>query len=202
MGKIKVEVTEQDQREFIAERAAAFGQLWDPHDKIRIEDWFELGWAQRIAPPLPMPAGETLTLGAGYRVIGNSTPLDLEHGWNADEMNIPRGDDSIAGIYAFGFFEHLERPVWCLSECQRVLQLGGVLSIVTPHALADCQQKDLYHKCGFTEETWQNLFDNPYYDNAYPDGKGIEWTFKVHTCFIMGVVWRNLALFTQLVKDG
>ena len=143
-----------------------------------------------------------LNLGAGKRHIGQAQPLDLEHGWDADTNAIPWRTASVFGIWAVGFFEHLERPVKALAECQRVLRPGGIINIVTPHALSDCFAKDLYHHHGFTEETWQNLFDNPYYDNAYPDGGGVEWKLKVHACFIMGVEWRNLALFTQLVKGA
>jgi hypothetical protein len=47
--------------------------------------------------------------------------------------------------------------------------------------------------------TWRNLFDNPWYD-AQARGPKLD-KLRVHACFILAVDWRNLSLFTQLVKS-
>ena len=168
---------------------------------MNIQDWFMLAWARNIPELTEFPQNNfpILNLGAGHRNIGKSVSLDLEHGWDAEKDDIPYADESISGIWAHGFFEHIspERIPFLLLECQRVLCLNGVLNIVVPHALSDMYVEDFTHKSLWHEDTLDNLFNNPYYYN------GIEhkWQFRIHTQFIMGVVWRNLGLFIQLVKE-
>ena len=76
--------------------------------------------------------------------------MDAEPNYlNADLRNgIPFGDNSIDGILASHFFEHLDaqEALVMVRECHRVLRPGGVLRISIPdvkkfHALsvADCQ---------------------------------------------------------------
>lgn len=199
-----------DRKEQMARDCDAFSRQLDEHADMTTADWFKVAWAREIPEPLPvpMPVGDredpewlpTLNLGAGFRHIGGSVPLDYESGWDADTMPIPYKDSSIAGIWAHGFFEHVKDPRAVLAECQRVLVTGGVLNIVVPHGLSDLYVEDIDHKHPFSEETWRNIFSNPYYDATAKTG--VPWQLEIHTCFIMGVVWRNLALFTQLVKKG
>lgn len=168
---------------------------------MTIQEMFQLA-ADRYIPDLkPMPPGRHLNLGQGYRQIGDAQPLDLEHGWDADKMQIPAQPETITGIWANGFFEHVENPVAVLRECQRVLVPGGILNIVVPHGLSDLWAEDVTHVKQFTEASWRNLFRNAYYDTTQGDGTaGAPWLFNVHCSFIMGVVWRNLLLFTQLIR--
>jgi SAM-dependent methyltransferase len=188
-----------------AERADRIAKQVDNTAQQSLDSWFEFAWARTIPLPLPMPEGTHLNLGAGNRHIGDAIPLDFEHGWNADLEPIPYDDGSVAGIHANGFFEHVQDPIAVLWECQRVLQPGGVLNIVVPHGLSDLWAEDVTHVKRLTEETWSNIFDNPYYDTTAGHGSGpgksLPWQMGVRTCFIMGVVWRNLALFTQIQKE-
>lgn len=123
-------------------------------------------------------------------------PLDLP-GWNAEKGVIPYGPRSVDRIVAFHFFEHLSDPRVMLAECQRVLKIGGVLTLVVPHAWGTMAFQDLDHKAFYVLDTWDILFNNKWYDQTYGE---VEWTFEVHANFVMGIVERNLALCTQLVK--
>lgn len=166
--------------------------------QMSIQDWFGFAWNREVRAPLPPhPTAQQLNLGAGYREVPFAQSVDLEHG---ADLGSPAtwdnfGDGTIGTIWAHGVFEHLEDPVYVLWQCQRVLMPGGTLNIVVPHGLSDLHAEDITHKHPFVEDTWRNIFDNPYYRAS--DEK---WELEIHTQFIMGVVWRNLALFTQFVK--
>ena len=76
-----------------------------------------------------------------------------------------------------------------------------------PHGLSDLYIEDVTHKHPFSEATWENIFANPYYDTSdsmegrrASGERPFEWRLEVRANFIMGVVWRNLALFTQMVR--
>lgn len=117
---------------------------------------------------------------------------------------LPYESESIGEIHAYQFMEHLEGDVAVrlLRACQRVLVPGGVINLVMPYYNSAHMAQALDHKSFWSEETWHWLFGNEYYD----DHEGEGWTLQVHCCFIMGVVERNLDLFTQLVnckpRDG
>jgi SAM-dependent methyltransferase len=106
---------------------------------------------------------------------------------------------SVGGAVAFHFMEHLAKDdaIKMIQEVERVLAPGGVFNMVTPYWMSEMAYQDLDHKTFWTENTFRNLFNNPYYDGTMPRN----WKFKVQTCLIMGVVHRNLALVTQLVKS-
>ena len=164
------------------------------------QDWFMIAWNRELPELLPMPVGLQLNLGAGYRMIGDSVPLDVERGWNADTDRIPCEDDSVAGIWAHGFFEHVKSVPAVLMECQRVLMPGGVLNVVVPHGRSEIAVEDLDHKQFIVEHSWRNLFTNEYYDAGCKADRVVPWRIKIHANFMMAVAYRNMALFTQFVK--
>lgn len=190
-----------------------FSRNYSHRSRANIRDWFEIAMDRVIPNIVPMPnnALPVLNLGAGYRMIGDSIPLDLERGWDADSVDgriyLPKDtgsdrlyltrSDSVAGIWAHGFFEHISDPIRMLKECQRVLCPGGVLNICVPHGMSELAWEDLTHKHQFQEGSWKNLMANPYYRVGDED----RWTLRVRANFIMGTVWRNMALFTQMIND-
>jgi len=148
----------------------------------------------------PIPGWSTINLGAGRKHIVNSIPLDADMGWMAREPFPNIRDEEIQTIFAFHFFEHLtkEELIATLRECERVLVCGGVINAVTPHWSAEIAHQDLDHKLFFSEQTWQNLFQNDYYDGTMPR----DWKLGVGFQMIMGLVQRNLVLLTQIVKTN
>ena len=173
-------------------------QAMGNHDQVNLlyQDWFMIAWNRELPELLPMPDGPQLNLGAGYRLIGDSIPVGLETGWDADTEPLPYASGSIAGIWAHGFFEHVADVPAVLRECERVLIKGGVLNVVVPHGRSEIAVEDITHKQFIVEHTWRNLFGNEYYDAA----KGQAWRLRVHANFMMAVAYRNMALFTQFVK--
>ena len=101
-------------------------------------------WRLRKLAAVRQKAGAVcLHLGCGPRYLsgwvnvdisaGNPMPdilLDLERG-------IPLPDDTVDYIYSEDFIEHVdfEKGCYLLSECARVLKIGGVLRILTPNLL-------------------------------------------------------------------
>ena len=136
-----------------------------------------------------------LNLGPGIKHINGAKELEWPE-WNGEHDPMPYEDGSVDRIYALHFLEHLSSPVHCLRECQRVLRSGGTLNIVVPHRLGAIAYQDLDHKSFFTEDTWQTLFGNPYYDK---DKRG--WNMSVGFNLIMGLNERNLVLVSQLIKN-
>lgn len=135
-----------------------------------------------------------LNLGAGNKHFPEAISLDYPE-WDAEEDPIPHKDGSVDSILAFHFLEHIRNVKFVLQECQRVLRPGGTLNVVVPYGMSDCALQDLDHVHRFTEDTWKNTFQNPYYDKG-------DWKFDIGFNMIMGLVHRNLVLVTQLIKKG
>jgi len=159
---------------------------------MTIQELFKQGLDRDIPVLMNFPAGVHLNLGCGNKIIPDSAGLQLPE-WDAETDQIPYPDESITGIYCYHFLEHINNLVFVLCEMERVLKYGGVINIVTPYYSSQCQWQDIDHKRAFCEETWRNIFKDPYYEKGF-------WKLDVHACFIMGVVERNICLFTQLVK--
>lgn len=161
-----------------------------------LTDLFEQG-SDRDLPvfnqiePTNMPV---LNLGAGNKRVGNSVPLDWPN-WNAETDSIPYYDESVGGILAYHFLEHLKDPRPVLREASRVLAPGCPMNIVVPHYMGTIAFHDLDHKSFYTSDTWKNLLDQPYYDKDR-----IGFSFRIGTNLIMGLSERNLMLVTQLIK--
>jgi SAM-dependent methyltransferase len=114
-------------------------------------------------------------------------------------QDLPFEDESVGAVHAHQFLEHFDGDdaIGILREIERVLVPGGVAFITVPYQGSSHWGQALDHKSTWNEETWNWLFNNEYYDH-----QGEPWKLKVHACFIMGIVIRNLDLFTQLVKEG
>jgi SAM-dependent methyltransferase len=163
---------------------------------VNIQELFALGMKRELGE-LVTPQGLVVNLGAGNSVGPWTAALDLPE-WNAETDPIPYADDTVDGIYAFHFLEHLrsEHVVRMLREIQRVLKVGGTLTVVVPHRLGAMAFQDIDHKSFWTEETWRTLFRNPHYDKNREE----PWRLEVKFNMIAGIVERNLCLMTQMVK--
>lgn len=139
----------------------------------------------------------SLNLGAGRKMIGDSLPLDWEHGWIAPAP-IPFEDESVSEIFAYHFFEHLtgQQAIDTLRECERVLAVGGTINILVPLAGSIMAYQDLDHKSFWTEETFRILFNNKYYDGSVNH----DWRLQVVFQLVVGLTQKNLALVAQIVK--
>ncbi len=114
-------------------------------------------------------------------------------------QDLPFEDDSVGCVHAHQFLEHFDGDdvIGILREIERVLMPGGVAFVTVPYQGTSHWGQALDHKSTWNEETWNWLFNNEYYDH-----QGEPWHLEVHACFMMGIVIRNLDLFTQLVKKG
>lgn len=156
---------------------------------------FEQGADRDVCDIVPFDRDyPALNLGAGKKGIGGTIPLDWPK-WDAEEDEIPWPNESIGGIVAYHFLEHLKDPRPVLRECSRVLIPGAPLNIVVPHYLGTIAFQDLDHKTYWTSETFRTLLDNPYYDKDH-DG----FSFRLGANLIMGLSERNLMLVSQLIK--
>ena len=165
---------------------------------MNIEELFLLGMKRDI-PDLvpPVSVMPVLNLGAGLSTIpGGAINLDLP-GWDAEEYRLDYEDLSVGGIFAFHFLEHLTDPRRMVAECARVLAEGCALTICVPWFGTQMAYQDLDHKQFFTLDSWKQWLENDYYDPRYGDVP-----LRVGANFVMGVVDRNLAVFTQLIKES
>ena len=86
-----------------------------------------------------------------------------------------------------------------LRECQRVLQPDGVLTVCVPHYLGRMAYHDLTHRTLWTANTWKNIFDTRFYDNAHHGGKDIQ-ALDLRLNLVCGTDEANMVLLSQLVK--
>ena len=165
-----------------------------------VQDFFGVGMKRKVPgfyTDYPRGLAE-LNLGAGDHFIVGAMSLDLPE-WNADRDGLRAFEDGSVGlIHAYHFLEHLEDPLAFLFEVQRVLAPGGLINIVVPYYTSQMFAHDLTHRRAFCEETWRNTFKNEFYDMA---GKRGEWRFRIGFNMICGIVERNLALLTQLIRE-
>jgi hypothetical protein len=144
--------------------------------------------------------GLVLNLGCGeFTLPDNPKHFDLqEPEWIAPSL-IDFDSRTVATIHAYHFLEHLtgDEVKHMLKECTRVLMVDGVMNICVPYARADIAFQDIDHKTFFTEESWETLLNNPYYDT---DMNSIDGELKINFNVIAGVVGRNLSIYTQLEK--
>jgi SAM-dependent methyltransferase len=173
-----------------------------------IVDVFRWGMKRDIVPLIdPAPDGPILNLGAGrvkydwpeqwaFRV----TDLDMPD-WDAEVDGLTGifSDNSIGGIFAFHFLEHLEDPAGFLQEVQKVLKPGAPATFVVPFYNTQGAIQDLGHKHFFCEDTWRILMQNEYYDPSLR--RAFQWHLKVGTNLLVGVAERNIALMTQFIKE-
>lgn len=161
---------------------------------LSIQRFFELGLKRKVPDLLP-DYGQMLELGPGTSPIPNMDETLEYPDWDADTMAIPFEECSFDVVYALHILEHVKRPIVLLRDIQRVLQPGGHANIVIPHFKSELAFEDLDHKTFWSEETWYKTFANDGY-TKHSEG----WQFEIHANFLMAVAYRNLCIFTQLVK--
>lgn len=157
---------------------------------------FGIGMDRDVPDLVYVRSGTILNLGAGNKHFDWARSLDAPEWWAHEPL--PYEDGAVDHIVAFHFLEHVQNVPRLLHECQRVLRPSGTMNIVVPYGASDLALQDLDHKNFFTEDTWRVLFANPYYDTTY--GNVESWEFDVGFNMIMGIVHRNLALVTQLIR--
>lgn len=168
---------------------------------MTLNELFNLGMKREIPELLDPKMGLLrINCGAGAQVIPGVIALDVNPVspdaivWDAS-ARIPLENGSVEVIHAYHFLEHVANPLFVLREFARVLAVGGVANIVVPYYRSAMQAQDLTHRSAFTEDTWRVAFANPFYN-----APGNRTPFVVGTNVIMGVVERNLALVTQLIR--
>jgi SAM-dependent methyltransferase len=161
-------------------------------------DFLQIGIDRTVPDFRRDEPGLALNLGAGRKLIAGTVALDLPE-WDADKDPIPYDDETVSAIYAIHFLEHVHDPLALLRECQRVLFTGGHLNVVVPYWNTELAHSDPDHKSFWSEETWDRIFNNPYYDK-HSSYSGEGWKFIVGINLIAGIVERNKVLVTQLIK--
>ena len=174
---------------------------------VTIQDLFKWGMDRTIPQLIEPPEGVQINLGPGNKKIipdtigfGRKSEFHTDCEWEfPDPLPIP--DESVAAVHAYHFLEHFtgEDCLQILRDCERVLVPGGVMFICTPYPDTPGMWRALDHKSAWCEETWDWVFENPYYAGGRDN---TPWGLELHTCFIMGIVERNRALLSQLVKKS
>lgn len=142
-----------------------------------------------------------LNLGAGSKQFSWADNGYQLPQWDAEKKGLHRHKkNTVDAILAMHFLEHLTpgRLPFILSECERVLKVGGTLTTVVPHRLGGIAFQDLDHKTFWTENTWETLFENGYY-RTRKEGGGL---LKLRFNLIIGDCEKNLCLFSQFTKEN
>lgn len=159
---------------------------------MNISGWFEWGMNRELGViPRLSDHNEVLELGGNSELSEYSLMLPW---WNAEKDNIPYLDGQMDMVIACHFLEHVYNTGRIMREIERVLMPGGYFVNVVPYYRSALAFQDPDHKRFFTEETFQ-------YFTVDAGGKawdGKSWKFEIASQFILGIVERNLALFTAL----
>lgn len=168
---------------------------------MNILDTFRIGNRREVPEFKEPPPGLHVNLGAGRKPIPleftggkEAIPIDAPR-WMAGET-IPLHDFSVAQVYAFHFFEHLSKAeiLSVLRELERVLVPGGLVNILVPHWRCELAFQDLDHKSFWSERTFHMLLVDDTYDGTMPRN----WSLRINSALIMGVVERNTVCLFQL----
>ena len=162
-----------------------------------IQHFVKLGLKRDVPQLIEPNMTNAIEIGCGNNPVPGARGYDFpEYNFAVDPL--PDADGTVTAIFAFHVLEHLtgEQAIQMLREFQRVLIPGGTVTLLVPYFKSQLAFQDLDHKSFYSEETWKTLFRNPYY------GKHREepWLLNPHFNMIMGVVERNLSLFTQMVR--
>jgi SAM-dependent methyltransferase len=173
--------------------------MWGREEVLPIDiPWINLGPGDKkvVEQNVKRPSGGMGVAHKGTIGVGPKTNKLTEVEWIYPQ-DLPFDDESVGAVHAHQFLEHFDGDdaIGILREIERVLVPGGVAFITVPYQGSSHWGQALDHKSTWNEETWNWLFNNEYYDH-----QGEPWRLRVHACFIMGIVIRNLDLFTQLVK--
>jgi hypothetical protein len=160
---------------------------------------FEVG-VDRPQIPFIQPVEDLpwLNLGAGPKEVEGTIPLDADRGWWASDGLPDYEDESVGAVCAFNFIEHLNDDdfFYIMREVERVLAIGAPFNISVPHWSAEIAYEDQDHKRHFSEGSYHNMFRSDYYTGSLKR----DWYFRIGVNMVMGVVQRNLCIFTQLIK--
>lgn len=171
---------------------------------VTIQEFFKWGMDRDIPDLLEPPRGlAQLNLGPGNVKdirgtigVGRYAEKKTEIEWEFP-ARLPFDDSTIGAVHMHHFLEHFTGAdcLKILGDVERVLAPGGVVFVTTPYPDTPNYWRALDHKSAWCEETWAWLFENTWYE--VPSQK---WKLRLHTTFIMGIVERNRALLSQLVK--
>ena len=101
-----------------------------------------------------------LNLGSGTQTLKDHVNVDraavpgVDVVYDLDVAPWPFGDGSVAAIEARHVFEHVADPIVFMTECHRVLEPGGRLSIVVPYYRSVDAFTDPTHRRFCTEWTF------------------------------------------------
>jgi predicted SAM-dependent methyltransferase len=172
---------------------------------ITLFDHFEIAMVrgrQDFPLTLPIPDGQYLQLGSGYKQINGWLNWDFAD-WDTDSGKpMPLDDESLDGIVCYHSMDHFAEPIWVLAECQRVLRPNGWFVCVVPHYASELWNSDLTHKNRFATDTWRNIFSERQYRHQGVVQGHVDWQFRIVFNMILAITERNTVLVTQLVKDG
>lgn len=161
-----------------------------------LEDFFEFAMDRVIPDWVDNDYSKpVLHLGPGNKHIIGTVELEWPD-WDAESDKIPYPDNTVGGIMATHFFEHLADPRHCLEECLRVLAPGRALTLMVPHAQSTMYLQDLDHKTPYILDTWKVWLDNSRYLKGKPSVAA-----HIGVNIKMSIKEGNEALITQLIKD-
>jgi SAM-dependent methyltransferase len=174
--------------------------LWDHFDIAMVRDF------DPFEDTDPRP-GQYVQLSPGRKEIRQSAAgavwdnLDFPE-WDANEDRLPYKDDSVNGICTYHSMDHYARPVFVLSEVQRVLKVGGWFVNIAGHYTSELAHNCFEHRTSFAVDVWKNAFSEKYYkQSGQVDGDyGQGWRLRIGFNMIMGLTERNVVLVTQLIK--
>jgi SAM-dependent methyltransferase len=175
--------------------------LWDHFDiaMVREYDHFMDTW--------PVHGDTYVQLGPGKKNIKGNPRLSFNWinldfpEWDANLDPLPFDNESVHGICTYHAMDHFARPVWVLSEVQRVLVTGGWFVNVVGHYSSELANTCLEHRSRFGVDTWRNVFSTRQYDLGAVEGNARDgWHFYIGFNMIMALTERNTVLVTQLIK--
>lgn len=77
--------------------------------------------------------------------------------FNLDKFPYPIKSNSVDSIYLSHILEHLNHPINCLREIERILKIGGMVTIKLPHYSCRNAWMNIEHKRAFSLDTIDSI---------------------------------------------
>lgn len=127
----------------------------------------------------------------GWINLDNNKNYKADVYYNLDKFPYPFKNNFFDEVYMSMILEHVKDPMGVLKEIIRIINKGGKLTVIVPHATNYANFSDLQHKTNFTENSFQKSLLKEY---------DLKELVLVKIEFIYKNKWKKYIPFKRILK--